>query len=107
MTFLALGENGGEPVRGVPESPIVSRTRARTPSSVTSESGQCLGGETVTLGDEPEQDVLGADEGVVEQACFFLGEAEDPARAVGEPLKREPVWHAPGVTDRRPTPRSR
>ena len=43
-----------------------------------------LGGDAFALVDEAEQDVLGADVGVVEQARFLLGEDDDPAGPVGE-----------------------
>ena len=43
-----------------------------------------LGGDALALVDEPEQDVLGADVVVVEQARFLLGEDDDPAGPVGE-----------------------
>jgi hypothetical protein len=50
---------------------------------------QCLGRDAVTLIQEAEQDVLGADEGVVEKARLFLGQDEDTACAVGESFERE------------------
>ena len=43
-----------------------------------------LGGNALALVDEPEQDVLGPDVGVVEQARFLLGEDDHPASPVGE-----------------------
>ena len=43
-----------------------------------------LGGDALALVDQPEQDVLGADVRVVEQACFLLGEDDDPAGPIGE-----------------------
>ena len=43
-----------------------------------------LGGDAFALVDQPEQDVLGADVGVVQQARFLLGEDDDPAGPVGE-----------------------
>ena len=47
--------------------------------------------------------MFGAGERMVEKACFFLGEDEDPAGAVGELLKRSAsltplrVSHARGL----------
>ena len=43
-----------------------------------------LGGDAFALVDEPEEDVLGADVGVVEEACFLLRQHHDPAGPVGE-----------------------
>ena len=43
-----------------------------------------LGGDAFALVDQAEQDVLGADVGVVEQARFLLGEDDDPAGPVSE-----------------------
>ena len=47
-----------------------------------------LRGDAFALSDQAEQDVLGADESVVEVACLFLGEDEDPAGSIGEALKQ-------------------
>ena len=47
-----------------------------------------LGGDALTLVDEPEQDVLGADVVVVEQARFLLGQDDDPAGPVGEAFEQ-------------------
>jgi hypothetical protein len=46
-----------------------------------------LGGHSLALVDQPEQDVLRADVVVVEQACFLLGEHDDPSGPVGEPFE--------------------
>ena len=43
-----------------------------------------LGGDAFALVDQAEQDVLGPDVAVVEQARFLLGEDDDPAGPVGE-----------------------
>ena len=48
---------------------------------------QRLGRYTLTLVDEPEQDVLGADVVVVQQARFFLRQDNDPSGPVGEPFE--------------------
>ncbi len=46
-----------------------------------------LGGDAFSLMDEAEQDVLGADVRVVEQACLFLSQYHDPAGPIGKPFK--------------------
>ena len=43
-----------------------------------------LGRDPFAFVDQPEQDVLGTDVAVVQQACFLLGEDHDPASPVGE-----------------------
>jgi hypothetical protein len=43
-----------------------------------------LRGDALTLVDQTEQDVLGADVVVVEQSCLFLGQHDDPASSVCE-----------------------
>ncbi len=48
-----------------------------------------LGRDTLTLVDEAEQDVLGADVVVVEEPGFLLGQDHDPSRPVGEPFEQE------------------
>ena len=47
-----------------------------------------LGGDALTLVDQPEQDVLGADVVVVEEPSFLLGEHDDPSGPVGEPFEQ-------------------
>ena len=71
-----------------------------------------LGRDTLTLVDEAEQDVLGADVVVVEEPGFLLGQDHDPSRPVGEPFEQEtclpPVGgsvgklYSPGTTTRPP-----
>jgi hypothetical protein len=39
--------------------------------------------------DQPEQDVLGADEVVVEEPRLFLGQDEDSSGSVGEALEQK------------------
>ena len=46
-----------------------------------------LGGDTLTLMDQPEQDVLGADVVVVEHLGLFLGQDDDATGSVGESLE--------------------
>jgi len=48
---------------------------------------QRLGGDTLTLVDQTQKDVLGADVVVVEHPGLFLSQDDHPPRAVGEPLK--------------------
>src|SRR5204863_6006722 len=47
-----------------------------------------LGGDPFAFVDQAEQDVLGTDVVVVEQARFLLGEDNDPSRSVGEALEQ-------------------
>ncbi len=48
---------------------------------------QCLGGDTLTLVNHPEQNVLGADVIVIEEPGLFLSENHDPSGPVREPFK--------------------
>jgi hypothetical protein len=48
-----------------------------------------VGGDAVPFAEAAEQEVLGTDEVVVEQAGLLLGEHEDPATAVGEALEHD------------------
>ena len=83
-----------------------------------------LGGDALALVDQPEQDVLGADVVVVEQARFLLRQDDHPAGPVGEafeqgspppagvecawsvPMPTPSVSHGRGSTADRPAPRS-
>ena len=47
-----------------------------------------LGRDSLTLVDEPEQDVLGADVVVVEQARLFLGEDDHPSSPIGKAFEQ-------------------
>lgn len=51
------------------------------------EALQGLSGDTLTLVDQTQEDVLGADVVVVEHPGFFLSQDDNPPRAVGEPLE--------------------
>ncbi|GAA5705418.1 hypothetical protein Save01_06270 [Streptomyces avermitilis] len=51
------------------------------------EALQGLGGDTLTLVDQAQEDVLGADVVVVEHPGFFLSQDDNAPRAVGEPLE--------------------
>ena len=53
-------------------------------AEVRAELDEHLRGDALALVDEAEQDVLGPDVGVVEQARFLLGEDDDPAGPIGE-----------------------
>jgi hypothetical protein len=48
---------------------------------------ECLSGDALSLVDEAEQDVLGADVVVVEHLGLFLGQNDDAASSVGKSLK--------------------
>jgi hypothetical protein len=54
---------------------------------------ECLGGDALTLVDQPEQDVLGPDVVVVEQACFFLSQDDHTACPIGEPFEQVDASH--------------
>src|SRR5206468_3787329 len=47
-----------------------------------------LRGDTLTLVDQAQQDVLGADEVVVEQPRFFLGQYQDSSGSVGKTFEQ-------------------
>ena len=49
---------------------------------------QRLGGDALTLVEQPEQYVLGTDVVVVEEPRLFLGQNNDPAGPIREPLKQ-------------------
>src|SRR5207302_10653217 len=48
-----------------------------------------LGGDALTLVDEAEQDVLGADVVVVEEPCLLLGQNDDPPGTIREAFEQE------------------
>ena len=48
---------------------------------------QRLRGDAFALVDQAEQNVLGADVIVLEEACFLLGQHHDPSRTVGKPFE--------------------
>jgi hypothetical protein len=59
---------------------------------------QRLGGDALPLVNQAKEQVLGADEVVVEQARFLLGKDHDPTGPLGEPLKQvSPPWRASQV----------
>ena len=57
------------------------------------EAFERLGRDTFTLVDEPEQDVLGADVAVIQEAGLLLCEHHDPAGPVGETFEHGRPFH--------------
>jgi hypothetical protein len=57
---------------------------------------QSLGGDTLALVDQAEQDVLGPDVVVVEHPRFFLRENHHSAGSVGKPLEHPATPHRSG-----------
>lgn len=53
------------------------------------ECGQCLGGQGLVFVEQPQQDVLGADEIVVEDARLLLGEDQDAPGSVSETFEHQ------------------
>ena len=96
---MARGVNGGEPVGADPAGPIVSSTFSRTASREMPSDSRALAATPFALVDQAEQDVLGADEAVVEQARLFLRQHQHPSCPVGEALEHGPPpsrpdpWH--------------
>ena len=68
---------------------MISSTWLRTASSEMPRRLERLGGDAFALVDQTEQDVLGADVVVVEQARFFLGQHHDPPGPVGEAFEHD------------------
>ena len=86
---------------------MISSTCWRTASSEMPRRLERLGGDALALVDEAEQDVLGADVVVVEHPGLFLGQDDDPASPVGEPLEHlhSPHHEQPrGGWSRKPSP---
>src|SRR3954465_4383711 len=73
-----------------------SRALAAAPRPREAEGLQGLGRDALTLMDQPEQDVLGADVVVVEHPGLLLGQDDDAAGAVGESLEHERSSRAVG-----------
>ena len=63
-----------------------------------------LGGDALALVDQPEQDVLGADVVVVEEAGLLLGQHDDPAGPVGEAFEQGAASQTRGDRERRVYP---
>src|SRR5699024_2278701 len=62
---------------------------------------QRLGGDTLTLVDQAQENVLGADVVVVEHPGLLLGQDDHPPRAVGEPFEHShSLTAAPAVSYR-------
>ena len=68
---------------------MVSSTFSRTASSEMPELLEGLGRHPLALVDEAQQDVLGADEAVVEQARFFLRQHQHPPCPVSEAFEHQ------------------
>ena len=67
---------------------MISSTWLRTASRRDAERLERLGGDALALVDQPEQDVLGADVVVVEEASLLLRQDDDSAGPVGEPFEQ-------------------
>ena len=85
---MARGVNGMCPDGDEPPWPMISSTWLRTASSEMFERFEGLGGDALALVDEAEEDVLGADVVVVQEACFLLRQHDDPAGPVGEAFEQ-------------------
>ena len=87
-----------------PLGPIVATTRSLTGASSTPSCSNAWAATPSPSDDQAEQDVLGADEPVVEEACLLLGEDEDSASPIGESFERAPslapLRHASGGAGR-------
>ena len=59
------------------------------------EAFERLRGDALTLVDQPEQDVLGADVGVVEQTGFLLREDHNPPGSVSKPFEHVRPFQMP------------
>ena len=68
---------------------MISSTCARTASSEMPRRLERLGRDALALVDQAEQDVLGPDVVVVEEARLFLREDHDPSCSVGEALEQD------------------
>ena len=85
--LLGTGGEGDVPGRGLLALPddllhLLADRLERNPEAL-----QGLSGDTLTLVDQAQEDVLGADVVVVEHPGFFLSQDDNPPRAVGEPLE--------------------
>ena len=85
---MARGVNGGDP-------PAAVVRRAHRLLNLLADSLQGdpellerLGRYALTLVDETQQQVLGADEVVVEQTSFLLGQHHDPSGSLREPFEQ-------------------
>ena len=61
---------------------------------------ECLGGHSLALVDETQQDVLGADVVVVEQSRFFLRQHHNPTGPISEPFEQENLPPTLGIVVR-------
>ena len=62
------------------------------------EALECLGRDAFTLVDQPEQDVLGSDVAVIQEAGLLLCEHHDPAGPVGETFEHGRPFHNDDVS---------
>ena len=83
---MARGVNGGEPDGDAPPADGLLDLLADGLER-DAEGVERLGGDSLTLVDQAEQDVLGPDVVVVEQAGFLLCEDDDPSRSIGKSLE--------------------
>ena len=84
-----LGARGERDMAGRLAGALADDLRDLFPGRVQSdlEGGEGLRRQPLALGEQAEQDVLGADVPVAEQPGFLLGQDHDPARLVGEPFE--------------------
>ena len=81
---MARGVNGGEPVGARAGHADRLFDLLAHGLERDAERLERLGGDALALVDQSEQDVLGADEAVVEQARLFLRQHQHPSCPVGE-----------------------
>ena len=85
---MARGVNGGEPVGDEPAGPDGLLDLLAHGLEADPERLERLGRDALALVDEAEQDVLGADEVVVEQSRLLLGQDQDPSGSVSESFEQ-------------------
>ncbi len=84
---MARGVNGMCPLGACWPWPMISSTCWRTASREMPMLSEGLGRDTLTLVDQAQEDVLGADVVVVEHPRLFLREHHNTTSAVGEPFE--------------------
>ena len=100
---MARGVNGGEPVGAVPGQADGLLDLLADGLEGDPERLERLGRDALALVDQPEKDVLGADEAVVEQARFLLRQHQHPPGPVGEAFEH-PTASLDGSTAERSLP---
>ncbi len=92
----------------MPAIPITNSTCSTRVLEGDPELPERHGTESIALPQDPEQDVLRADEAVIEQSCFFLREGQHPPCPVGKAFEhvaqataptsafQRESWHFPG-----------